>query len=464
MADKRKNDTDSSATVKNKIRTYNESYIMMGFTQGTDSRPECVICGERLTNDSMKPTKLKRHQVTKHPETVGKDQDFFLRKEQLRKANKPMDIRAAFNRAGSDIQKATEASLGCSLLIAKAKETHIGKQLIKPACIKIVEKLCGPQVAEKLKMVPLSNNTVKDRIDKMANNCEQQLLVKLRKGSFAIQLDETTTVADEAVLIVYVQYIDGEDLKQDILLSVNLTTTTRSEDIFTAVDSYFSSQKLPYENVVACCSDGAASMMGKNKGFNSRLKEKVPHCIIFHCMIHHQALASKKLSDDLSETLATVVKITNFIKGRATNKRLFADLCEDEAHQTLLLHTEVRWLSRGRVLVRFVELGEKVGEFLKTHSPALSEKVTESNKRLQGTESNIIQCKEALDAFVRKLEYRVGKMEKGELQQFPLLLKQCRNDPETIPVSVRREFTRHMNALPLLEPSPYRGGEVCASL
>ncbi|KAF3850658.1 hypothetical protein F7725_012430 [Dissostichus mawsoni] len=71
----------------------------------------------------------------------------------------------------------------------------------------------------------------------------------------------------------------------------------------------------------------------------------------------------------------------------------------------------------------------------------------ETNKRLQGVESNIIQCKEALDAFVRKLEYRVGKMERGELQQFPLLLKQSRNNPETVPVSVRREFIRHMNAL-----------------
>ncbi|KAF3842568.1 hypothetical protein F7725_024519, partial [Dissostichus mawsoni] len=54
---------------------------------------------------------------------------------------------------------------------------------------------------------------------------------------------------------------------------------------------------------------------------------------------------------------------------------------------------------------------------------------------------------QALDAFVRKLEYRVGKMERGELQQFPLLLKQSRNNPETVPVSVRREFIRHMNAL-----------------
>lgn len=55
---------------------------------------------------------------------------------------------------------------------------------------------------------------------------------ELRKGPFAIQLDETTTVADEAVVIIYVQHVDGENLKQDILMSVSLTTTTRGEDIF----------------------------------------------------------------------------------------------------------------------------------------------------------------------------------------------------------------------------------------
>ncbi|XP_010783335.1 origin recognition complex subunit 1-like, partial [Notothenia coriiceps] len=88
---------------------------------------------------------------------------------------------------------------------------------------------------------------------------------------------------------------------------------------------------------------------------------------------------------------------------------LFADFCEDEAHQTLLLHTEVCWLSRGRVLARFVELKEKIEEFLQTRNRALSEQVTESfwiktayladifslynetNKRLQGVESNILQ-------------------------------------------------------------------------
>ena len=203
-------------------------------------------------------------------------------------------------------------------------------------------------------------------------------------------------------------------------------------------------------------------MMGKNKGFNSRLKEKVPGCVIFHCMIHRQALASKKLSEDLSNTLSTVVKVVNFIKARPTNKRLFAQLCEDEAHQTLLLHTEVRWLSRGLVLVRFMELQEKIKEFLQDHNRPLCEQLTdafwiktayladtfalynESYKRMQGPESNVMQCKDALDAFSRKLDYRVQKMSNGELHHFPLLLKQSAG---TVCASLRTEFTRNLNRL-----------------
>lgn len=121
-------------------------------------------------------------------------------------------------------------------------------------------------------------------------------------------------MAEEPILIVYVQYIEESELKQDILISLNLTATTRGEDIFRVADAFFTKHNIPYNNLVACCTDGAATMMGKHKGFNSLLKAKSPHCLVFRCIMHRHALASKHLCEDLNSTLKTVVKIITLLK------------------------------------------------------------------------------------------------------------------------------------------------------
>lgn len=106
-------------------------------------------------------------------------------------------------------------------------------------------------------------------------------------------------------------------------------------------------------------------MMGRNKGFNTKLKAIAPQCRIIHCFIHRQALAAKKLSEKLSDVLNVCIKVVNLLKSRPLNSRLFAELCADEDHQYLLIHTEVRWLLRDRVLGRVFELRDRILEFLK---------------------------------------------------------------------------------------------------
>ena len=179
-------------------------------------------------------------------------------------------------------------------------------------------------------------------------------------------------------------------------------------------------------------------------------------------MIHRHGLAGKHLCEDLNVTLKTVVKIVNFIKARPLNKRIFAQLCEDEVHQTLLLHTEVCWLSQGRVLVRFMELKNQIRDFLTVHNQKLSEEMTdefliktsyladifslfnEAKKRMQSADANVMEWKETVDAFVRKVEYRMKKMATGDLQQFPLLQQQSGGK---LPDALARQFTRHMEEL-----------------
>lgn len=96
-------------------------------------------------------------------------------KKQLALSKRSRDIRKAFEKASSNLLRATEASFEYSLLTAKAKKPHdIGEQIIKPTCLKIVERLCGPQVADQVKTVSFSDNTVTDRIDKMAGDCPKK--------------------------------------------------------------------------------------------------------------------------------------------------------------------------------------------------------------------------------------------------------------------------------------------------
>jgi hypothetical protein len=85
-----------------------------------------------------------------------------------------------------------------------------------------------------------------------------------------------------------------------------------------------------------------------------------------HCIIHREALALCDLEPKLHSVLQEAVKVVNSVKARPLNSCLFAVLCEEihADHKSLLLHSEVRWLSGGKVLKWLVELKKEVRIFL----------------------------------------------------------------------------------------------------
>ena len=74
---------------------------------------------------------------------------------------------------------------------------------------------------------------------------------------------------------------------------------------------------------------------------------------------------AKSLSDML-KVLDTAVKWVNFIKASLFKSRLFEILCKETGaeHKELLLHTKVRWLNQGRVLLSIYELKEQIMLFI----------------------------------------------------------------------------------------------------
>ncbi|CAH2226763.1 jg14191, partial [Pararge aegeria aegeria] len=342
-------------------------------------------------------------------------------------------------------EKVLEASFELSLLIAKAKKSHsVGETLIKPCLLKAADIVLGSESKQKLSQISLSDNTVKRRIDDMAEDIKNQVVEAVKASTFfAIQLDESTDVAQCCQLIVFVRYIQNETIKDELLFSKELTTTSKASDIMTAISEFFDRHELSWTKLIGVCTDGAPAMLGSRSGFVQLVREKNPNVITIHCFIHRQALAAKTLSNELYDILKLCIKIVNYVKKSALNTRLFKALCEDlgTEHKTLLFHTEVRWLSKGNMLVRLFELRDEVIQFLEIQKQSellvefrkpwvqvvfaylsdVFDSMNSLNLKLQGGDSNIIYHRDAITAYIEKLQLWKRKILACNYSCFPKL-------------------------------------------
>ncbi|GBN34853.1 Zinc finger BED domain-containing protein 5 [Araneus ventricosus] len=180
-----------------------------------------------------------------------------------------------------------------------------------------------------------------------------------------MQVYESTDVSDLSILLVIARYFNVKEFEENPSLCYLLTKRCTGKDIFNAIQDYFCGNEIDWAKCCDVCTDDGKSMSGSYKRLRDNIKIVVPHVAWSHCCIHRQSLAAKPLPNSLKEVLSQSVKVLNFIKANSTNTRLFKSLCGDmgSLHTTLLLHTEVRWLSRGNVFTRSFEVRHEVHVF-----------------------------------------------------------------------------------------------------
>lgn len=187
---------------------------------------------------------------------------------------------------------------------------------------------------------------------------------------------------------------------------------------------------------------------------------------ITHCLLNPHELVTKTLPTKLRDALFTVVRVINFIKGRAPNHRLFQAFFEEIGieYSVLLFHTEMRWLSRGQILTHIFEMYEEINQFLhhqssnlvdgfenkefKIHLAYLADlfkHLNELSASMQRTGMNTVSAREKLSAFVRKFPFWLKRIEKRNFTNFPFLEEIVVSDNEAICIAA--EITVHLQQL-----------------
>ncbi|KFD48455.1 LOW QUALITY PROTEIN: hypothetical protein M514_10673 [Trichuris suis] len=231
-----------------------------------------------------------------------------------------------------------------------------------------------------------------------------------------------------------------------MLFARRIKTDVTGLSIFDEMKGYFRERNIPAESITVCATDGAACMVGRYRGFIAYLKKLVPTVFTVRCIIHREQLVSKNLGGRLQQTLSHVIQVVDFIKSRPHQDRLFHQLCED--FRMLLMHTEVRWLSKGNRLQRFATLWDSVVTFLPSAKTKkileakvdiycladMFQKLNSLNLALHGRKSNIVDSKEAIVSFFQKLEIYRHNIGRREFLQFPNLKKveEAVNDDDLI--------------------------------
>ncbi|KAM3860305.1 SCAN domain-containing protein 3-like [Diretmus argenteus] len=444
--------------VDSECRTYKEewkenyAFILPDFI---NAKPVCLICNEAIA--VCKEYNIRRHHDTKH----GNFKEAYPLRTEVRK-QKLEALTAGYTHSSKILvrgltaqQKVTCASLKAAWVLARHNKPFTDAEVFKDVMVAVLEELATDKsmdgVIASVKQVPLSARSATRRIDALSDAVHGVVISGLSQANyFSLAIDESTDNTDVSQMCVYVRYFDGKEFREELLSLIPLEGKTTADIIFTKLEELFTLHSLSYEKINLIVTDGAPAMVGKHRGLVSRLKEIAPQMQGLHCLIHQSVLCAR-LSGELKGVMDKVIRVINFIRGTSsTQHRLFRQLVaesEDATYNDLLLHNDVRWLSKGKALERFCVLLNEVKAFLRLskmraadeHLALLEDEMFMSNVafltdifghlnqlnlQLQGRGKTIVDLVEKLESFTRKLELFQSDISTGRLLHFTTLKSQ----------------------------------------
>ncbi|XP_056110235.1 SCAN domain-containing protein 3-like [Rhinichthys klamathensis goyatoka] len=373
----------------------------------SSTKPFCLICNE--TVGVVKSGNVKRHYETKHRHFEQQyPQNTEVRTAKLRQLKSSYEsTNKLLVRAVTQQERATEASFRVAWVLGKNKKPFSDAEIVKECLVEIADALFEgkerQEMSEKLKKIPLSNDTSTRRTEVLAHDLVKQLTDDIKDAPcVSLAVDESTDGTDQAQLCVFVRYFSkAKGTFCEDLLGLTPLCHTRGEDIYEAIMQMLNERGIDVKNIVSITTDGAPAMIGKEKGAVQRLKEEHSDLLTYHC---------------------------------------------NAAYDDLLLHNNVRWLSKGRVLERFWAIRKDLEMFLSQQKNVkarhyldflrdddsmelvaflvdITSHLNELNLKLQGQGNTVCDLMAAVRSFERRLEIFKSDIT-GPHIHFPTLLQQ----------------------------------------
>nr|KAF6501055.1 hypothetical protein HJG59_008042 [Molossus molossus] len=194
-------------------------------------------------------------------------------------------------------------------------------------------------------------------------------------------------------------------------------------------------------------------MVGSQKGLIAFVKKKLnplsldpSDLIICHCIIHQESLCAQLLW--LNSVMSTIMSCINFVKSREFNSCQFKELLQDldSEYRDLVYHCEVRWLSHGKMVMKFYKLWGEVKQFMEVKGKPVRELndskwlcdlafvvditkyLSDLNVKLQGANQLLSSLLSNVKLFEAKLRLWKVELKRNNKVHFPTLegQKHCR--------------------------------------
>ena len=210
--------------------------------------------------------------------------------------------------------------------------------------------------------------------DALDPHFKKSLIESIREHPFNLLCDESNERGDSVKLLtILVRFFDLSS--SSLIVTRHLDTIgitdCSAEGVYAGLKQTLERFQIPFANLISFTSDTCNLMKGHRNGVIAKLRESQSSIIDVNCICHLLSLcvksAIKTLPLKVDDLMVDVFyHFRNSVK-RVTTLQEYATFCDSE-YKTVLKHSETRWLSLCRAVVRMLDIWDCLGSYFCSHS------------------------------------------------------------------------------------------------